>query len=201
LLLWLYLFPQGRILITYLKVRRRLLGVRCQSASELFHRLCLSLAWEANISVDKARIFLKQRFYPRFVHAMINGSKPFTGVQRCLDVLQKNKIPIGVLSDFDGISPRLRALGLDPSQFTFLKSAESSGALKPHPDLVADFPDLLGVALSEILFVGDRDDTDAELCRRTGMHFLPVNLSASHQWWDRVGAEIVSRTGIEALKN
>ena len=50
----------------------------------------------------------------------------------------------------------------------------SLGGLKPYKECFDKVAAMLGLDNSEILIVGDRDDTDGEGARRAGMHFLLV---------------------------
>ena len=79
-----------------------------------------------------------------------------------------------VLSDYEYAEEKLRALGLNPELFDWVASAPLLGGLKPAPELMHIITKRMGVAPQDCLVIGDRDDTDGEMARRTGAQFRKV---------------------------
>lgn len=92
---------------------------------------------------------------------------PRPGLIQVLDALRERALPLVVCSDHAG-EEKLEALGL-ADRFQAALSGEALGAIKPDPRVLQAAVDLLGVAPSALLHVGDREDTDGEAARALGV--------------------------------
>ena len=87
---------------------------------------------------------------------------------------QQKGIQLVLLSDYGFAKEKLQALGLSPALFDWVISAPELGGLKPAPELMHIISERIGVAPQECLVIGDRDDTDGEMARRTNAQFRKV---------------------------
>ena len=92
-----------------------------------------------------------------------------SGLTTLLDGLAARQVRLGALSDYPAVS-KLRAMALS-TQFSFaLTTADPSiNAFKPHPKGFWRACDMWGVTPQEVLYVGDRADTDATGAAAAGM--------------------------------
>jgi FMN phosphatase YigB (HAD superfamily) len=102
----------------------------------------------------------------------LKPSHVLPGIRASLDLIDRRGLPRLVASDHPPHA-RLEALGLLDGWRGAL-GAESLGALKPLPDLILESSSRLGVSPDRLLYVGDRDDTDAAAARAAGARFLLV---------------------------
>lgn len=87
---------------------------------------------------------------------------------------QHTGIKLVLLSDYGFAKEKLQAIGLSPTLFDWVISAPELGGLKPAPELMRIITERMGVAPQECLVIGDRDDTDGEMARRTDAQFRQV---------------------------
>ena len=87
---------------------------------------------------------------------------------------QHKGIKLVLLSDYGFAKEKLQALGLSPTLFDWVLSAPELGGLKPASELMHIITERMGVAPQECLVIGDRDDTDGEMARRTDAQFRKV---------------------------
>jgi FMN phosphatase YigB (HAD superfamily) len=100
--------------------------------------------------------------------ALTRGARPFAGVRDALLAAHVRGVALAVLSDYDP-EEKLRNLGLDDLPWAARLSADRCGALKPHARPFLSLAATLGVAPSEVLHVGDREDVDVAGALAAGM--------------------------------
>jgi len=188
-LLFLRLFPHGPWLPAYMKERAVHAGKDYATEYQLLESLSAGLAKRVGAEAPHAFSWICRSFYPAFVASMrlLRGSRP--GLDALLEECRKQGKKIAVLSDFGMIRPRLLELGIDPTLVDLLVSSESEGALKPHPRPLLAIAASMQIAPSRLVVVGDRDDTDGEVARACGAHFLRISdrpaaqrPKGSHPW-------------------
>ena len=119
----------------------------------------------------QAKEWYEQRYMPLMVK-LIGKYQPLGDwvlpfVQDC----QHKGIKMVVLSDYGFVNEKLQALGLEPSLFDWVLSAPELGGLKPAAELMHHVAERMGVAVEDCLVIGDREDTDGEMARRSGAQF------------------------------
>lgn len=96
------------------------------------------------------------------------------GLTRLLDLLESRGIRTGILSDYPAES-KIRALGLAGRFSPVLTAADPEvGVFKPHPRGFERACEVWGLAPSEVLYVGDRPEVDAEGAAAAGMRCVIV---------------------------
>lgn len=95
-------------------------------------------------------------------------------VREVLIKLRERGKRLAVFSDYDAVSERMEAIGLDPGLVDFCFSAGELGGLKPASIPFLKLAEKLGTEPQKILVIGDRDDTDGEGSRKTNMDFLQI---------------------------
>ena len=106
--------------------------------------------------------------------------------------LHQQKIKIAVFSDYPRVHQRIRALDFSDETMTTISgifSAQDFGSQKPAPRPFLEIASQLGVKPEQCLVVGDRDDTDGDGARETGMEFIQIEthktkiIEAHHPVW------------------
>ncbi|MBQ7367484.1 MAG: HAD family hydrolase [Spirochaetaceae bacterium] len=106
--------------------------------------------------------------------------------------LHQQKIKIAVFSDYPRVHQRIRALDFSDETMTTISgifSAQDFGSQKPAPRPFLEIASQLGVKPEQCLVVGDRDDTDGDGARATGMNFIQIEthktkiIEAHHPVW------------------
>ena len=105
---------------------------------------------------------------------------PAAWLQPLLDECRQRKIQVIILSDYEAATDKLRALHLDATAFDSILSTGDYGTIKPDPKL----GDILRTAIKnaavnwqQVLFIGDRLDTDGQLAHALGAQFRLVSKS------------------------
>lgn len=132
------------------------------------------MAARMHCSATAAEQWYNQRYMPLMVK-MIGKYQPLNEwVLPFIHDCQHTGIKLVLLSDYGFAKEKLQALGLSPTLFDWVISAPELGGLKPAPELMRIITERMGVAPQECLVIGDRDDTDGEMARRTDAQFRKV---------------------------
>jgi HAD superfamily hydrolase (TIGR01549 family) len=90
-----------------------------------------------------------------------------------LDWLRKEKHLIAVYSDFP-VDDKLKAMGIT-ADFTLYSAHDPVCCMKPTKTGLLHICNKLDIAPENAIYIGDRDDTDGESARMTGIKFILVN--------------------------
>ena len=132
------------------------------------------MAARMHCSATAAEQWYNQRYMPLMVK-MIGKYQPLNEwVLPFIHDCQHTGIKLVLLSDYGFAKEKLQALGLSPTLFDWVISAPELGGLKPAPELMRIITERMGVAPQGCLVIGDRDDTDGEMARRTDAQFRKV---------------------------
>jgi FMN phosphatase YigB (HAD superfamily) len=188
-----------RFLSTYRKVRQAL---RCREFDDgaALHAAEIELLARA-LGQDEATT----RTRLRQVHdELLVGALGWCGADAAarplLQHLHARGVRLAVLSDLP-VEAKLTALGLADLPWTIVLDAGDSGALKPHARPFARVAEAMGVALEQLVHVGDRHDTDVTGAERCGARavwltrkprraiaastWIVEDLAALHDRWSR----------------
>lgn len=125
------------------------------------------LATQRHIPVAAAKHLVEEVVDHRWMQ-VFERVRPFRGVHACLASLRDRGLRLGLISEYP-IAGKLGGLGLGDFPFQSLVSCEGVGALKPHPAAFLRAAQELGLAPARILHVGDREDSDIQGARASGM--------------------------------
>jgi HAD superfamily hydrolase (TIGR01549 family) len=179
-------FPHCLRLPRFLKERTRFAGKEMGSRDRLMDNVCSAIATRERCTAGEIRSWIECSFYPAFIDSMRLFRETRPGLEPFLDRLRRKGMRLGVLSDYDFVKERLEYLEIGLHHFSSIASSESAGALKPSPVPFLSMAAQWNLAPSEILVVGDRDDTDGAAAAAAGMHFFRVRDSSqgSGESWD-----------------
>ena len=94
----------------------------------------------------------------------------FHEVATVIEELKASGVRVAFLSDHYPVG-KLKALSLD-SGAAYYSTRSDLSCLKPNPKLLLTILTEQGARPGECVVVGDRDDRDGEIARRTGVHFV-----------------------------
>lgn len=160
-------FPFWRTLRVGRRVREELRGRIFVDGAALLQQEAQSAAARLGRDLTSTKALLHELFDTRLVK-VLRATGPRAGTRLLLQRLIDEGLHIAVISDRGSIAEKLGALGLGDLPWSALVSADDEGVLKPAPVLFERCAQRMGVDVSELLHVGDRDDTDGAGARSAG---------------------------------
>ena len=122
----------------------------------------------------------KRSYLPSMVKIIGRYYRPQAWLHPLLDECRQRQIPVVILSDYEAVTDKLHILGLKEEMFDGVYATSEAGTLKPDPRLgtyVMEqvYPDAAKrPEWKNVLFVGDRPDTDGALAEALGAQYLRV---------------------------
>jgi len=107
--------------------------------------------------------------YPlRMLHKLV-----YPGLHELFARLKKAGIPIAILSDYPA-NEKMVAMGLE-ADLVIAATDRYVNALKPDPSGLQHIAEYFKTNISDIVFIGDRDDTDGEAARQINMQYIIID--------------------------
>ena len=170
------LFPRMSLLPRYMSIRKLFAGKEMENEDKLLYALAEKLAERCgNHKPEKMLLWIKNNFYKAFdsVMPLLKGSRH--GLNNTLESLKEKGCKLAVLSDFGHVGQRLTGLGIPLPLFDNIASCEEGGCLKPGTKSLLAIAESWQIQPSDILVIGDRDDTDGIAASRAGMVFIKIS--------------------------
>jgi putative hydrolase of the HAD superfamily len=105
----------------------------------------------------------------------LDGTQPINGAKDLLECLKMRKYKLGLVSNASHSSERicqlLKKTGLDGYFQTVVVSSEF-GIRKPDPRIFLKALDDLSLSVEDCIYIGDREDYDAEGAKNAGMRYI-----------------------------
>lgn len=170
----------GRRLVKSLRSYRRAHEClrREQSTGDIALRQLRRAADDAGVEVEWLRDVVTEWMHERPLKYLGFSRRP--GVVPLLRALREQRLPLGVLSDYE---PRrkLEAMGiLGYFDLVLCTTDACIDALKPHPRGFLHACDRWGLAPAEVLYVGDRPDVDGAGALMAGLPCAIVGRGSGH---------------------
>jgi FMN phosphatase YigB (HAD superfamily) len=165
-LLW-ATFPRWRTMRVGRAVREELRGRDFADGASLLAAEARLVAERLDTDAATARAALDDIFLVRLTR-VLGRVGPFDGTREVLSSLTARGLTLALVSDRGAASEKLAALGLADLPWAAIVSADDTGVLKPAAAVLTTTAARLGVAPSELLHVGDRDDADGAAARAAG---------------------------------
>jgi len=150
------------------KARKRLRGEHFGSEETFYEQLFSAISPE---HPDLAERWYHQHYMPLQATILRKFCHPYDWVKPRLMELRIKGIKTVLYSDYGFTKEKIEALGIAPELFDIITDAPSLGGLKPSKESALRIIEQLQVNPEEVLFVGDRDDTDGESARNIGAQF------------------------------
>ena len=157
------------------KVRKTLSGMHFRNGEAFYNEFFTRVAVESGHGAEKVRKWYFRNYLPSMANALRKHCRLRPWVAELFVLLKARGIPAVVYSDYGAVEEKLQALGFNPAWAVKICCAPDFGGLKPDPDGFRQIARELNLPPSRVLVVGDRDDTDGEGARRSGMPFLLVD--------------------------
>ncbi len=123
-------------------------------------------------SLDRAYRYIDRSFYSP-LEKQYREIRGFNGLEALFGTLSERGIKLGLMSDFP-LFDRPHSLGID-TYCNVMLSCDDTGYLKPDHRCFDMLAERLGVAPSEVLYVGDSYVKDVEGAYNAGMDGILVN--------------------------
>jgi len=118
----------------------------------------------------------RESYLPTMVDIIRTHYTPQEWVRPLIAECKQRGIKVVILSDYEAVEAKLKALGLEPELFDAIVASGDHGMIKPDARLGTILAVKLHATINwqHVLFIGDRDDTEGELARALGAQFLKV---------------------------
>lgn len=160
-------------------IRSQLRGVYFGSGDAYFEEYISRLSKKIRMSSEKTKAWYKDFYIPQIIYVLKKYYSAFPESELILKKLREKSIPAVIYSDYGRLSERMAAVGIDSSLADKLYSSEELGGLKPAKEPFLQIAKDLGVEPENVLVVGDREDTDGQGARDSGMQFILVQKDQS----------------------
>lgn len=136
-----------------------------------FDELLKRISMKTGYGLYQVKKWYLKTYMPSQVKALrkYHHSKPW--VLPLLKELKSKGIKLACFSEYICVGEKLSALGIDPALFDVVTDASSAGGLKPCRRSFEAVANAMGLAPSEIIVVGDREDTDGAGAEAANMKF------------------------------
>ena len=114
-----------------------------------------------------------KKYLPLMVEVLGRHFPARPNAQTLINRLEESGKIVGVLSDYPMIAERCEAIGLKFNN-NYFWSSEFFGALKPCKRPLLAIAEQLGIEPKDILYIGDRPDTDAKCAEAAGCDYILV---------------------------
>lgn len=164
-------FFKLRILHASRKTLKNLSGSSFDSREAFFKEYYGMTAANLKMSVSEIEQWEKG-FYKNFTDLLHRDYCPRPGLEA---MIRNLNVPCAVLSDYDRVDDRLRALGIDPELFVCRIYSGDAGGLKPSVNVFRYTAECMGIEPSKILVAGDKIEKDGKGAEEAGMDFFLIN--------------------------
>lgn len=203
ILKWPYFFSR---MLADRNARNSIKGTYFGSFDALFDRYALEISKRTLISADKVKLWNRNIYMPGMVKLLRKKYTARPHLVELFNSLEKKGIKLAVFSDYGFVKERLDALGIPQNMLSkelqsHIYNAEDLGGLKPTKDPFLNIARDLNTAPKNVLVIGDRNDTDGEGARASGMNFvllkthktkeLPPDFAHPFLSWDEVLTELM----------
>ena len=158
-----------------MKIRKKLRGIDYESSENYYKTLAEEVSKVTNKKIPDIKKWYIEDFVRRFVKLIRERYKPRVRLNELLDTLKSKNIKLAVFSDYPLVKERIESLSVNTDYFDMMVSSEDYGVLKPSARPLVDIADKLSLKTSEVLVVGDKDDTDGESAKLAEMSFIKIN--------------------------
>lgn len=180
--------------------RKLMQGVDLKTKEAFEKKFYGCLATAKNCSYESAKFWYENDFMNRFISVL---EKHFFANDKVVEVFEKltqKGIVTAVYSDYPMLQQRMKAVGLPENLTSNCWCAPTMGAFKPACRPMYEIAQSLNVSCSEILMVGDREDTDGESAFSCGAKFLRIRKNSKDlgkleypvMYWDEFANMVLS---------
>ena len=156
------------------KLRHIYKGKYFGSSEEFYFSYFQDLAKLCHTTPQKIQNWYENVYLEEMINSLKKNYNFRKNADKVFSILKANKIKTAVFSDYPKVQSRMEAIGFKENTADFLFSAENLGGLKPSVEPFFKIAEKLDVNPVNILFVGDRSDTDGKGAVSSGMNFIQI---------------------------
>lgn len=179
--------------------RKDMMGIDLKTKEAFEDEFYGRLAKVKHCTIESARNWYENDFMNRFISVL---EKHYFAHDKVVDVFEHLKSKgflTAIYSDYPMLPQRMKAIGLPEDLTENCWCAPSMGAFKPASRPMCEIAESLGISCSEILMVGDREDTDGESAFSCGAKFVRIRkndkdygaVNYPFMYWDEFAATIL----------
>lgn len=167
------------------KARKVIMGKDFGTEEAVYEALFTEMARvKKSLTPDKARRWYDDRYMPLQVSVLQIYFQARPLVIELLEALRTRNVTVILYSDYGHAAEKLQALGIPVELFDAIVSAPELGGLKPSRQSMERLMERYELQPENMLYVGDREDTDGESSRPFGIHFH--NVKGGNEAWDEL---------------
>ena len=140
-----------------------------------YHELFRRMAIQSGKTEEQAASWYWNRFMPLQVKLLKRHFHAKPWVSNTLGVLREKGIKLACFSEYSFIREKLKAIGIAPESFDYIIDAPTAGGCKPCRKAFEYVSAKIGECPSDIVVVGDREDTDGAGAEASKMNFVLVS--------------------------
>lgn len=159
-----FFLTHPRLVYHYGRVRREIRETR--PIEDFYYRQGAMLAGRLGTTPEAAMARLERQIYEKW-ERVLAAIPPYPGVREAVEEIRRMGAKTAVLSDFP-VHRKLEFLGME-GLWDVAFSAEETGYLKPNPEPFEELVSRLGLAPSQILYVGNSYRYDVIGSKRAGL--------------------------------
>lgn len=156
------------------KARKELRGIEFKTEEHFHEFFFQNISQKKRKSPEYIREWYFSEYLPRLVKILKKYYTARPGTSDLFEKLKNSAIRCAVYSDYGAVGHRLEAIDLNPEQCGLLYSSEKLGSLKPSSRAAKIICEDLHLLPSQILMVGDREDTDIAFAKNSGMKYIQI---------------------------
>lgn len=163
-----------RLMLAERRTRSSMCGIWVGDKNRFYTTYFQQIAARVGCSENHVHWWYTTRYMPLMINVIRKHLKLAPWVRPFIEQCKQLGIRMVVLSDYGSTHEKLQALGLEEDLFDWVISAPEIGGLKPAPQLLVRVADRLGVSPRQCMVIGDREDTDGEMAKKTGATFYHI---------------------------
>ncbi len=156
------------------QARKLLKGTYFESEEKFLDQFFSVAAAKAKCSKEKFAAWYQGVYLPLMAKVLHQKFPARKNVDGLFETIKSKGIKLAILSDYSFVAQRMQAISISSENADIMKSSQELGGLKPAPQLFLKLADQLKITPEKILVVGDRDDTDGQGARNSGMKFVQI---------------------------
>lgn len=160
-------------------IRKILKGKFFGDSQNFFNEYYKLLSEKTGLSIKAAETWYQNKYIESMIKILQKKYCCQPGASDLFNFLDNSGIKTAVFSDYNKVPQRMEAVGLSSKICSNLYSSVELGGLKPAAEPFLKIAGDLQVEPSQILVVGDRDDTDGQGARNCGMQFVQLKITGT----------------------
>lgn len=156
------------------KTREEFRGKDCGDKEAFLHAFFNAMAAKVGRTEDVVREWYYSSYMKAMQRVLKRHFKPRRALKELLCYLRSKGVCLVVFSDYPCVVERLNILGIPSGLFDYHTSSEFFGALKPSSRPLQEIVNTIGMEISDVLMVGDKNSTDGLAAHSLSMDYIHI---------------------------